>query len=101
MWLIDLPTNTEVLIGGLVMALLGLLVNWVAAYVPWLGVFLEKYKTEWGVTLAALFVGYLETNLPGGEYAELSVLGVQLVVAAILLALGKLGLGKAGVRGFK
>lgn len=98
---VELPIETVALIGGVVTALLGLLVKWVGGYVPWLAVFLEKYQTEWGVALSAALVVWIQNALPGAELAGISLLVVQLVIAIVVYALGKLGLASYGVRGFK
>lgn len=99
--LIELPSNVIASIGGIVLALLGLAIHYIGSYVPWLESFLEKYRQEWGVALSAILVAWIQNGLPGGEYLEVSTLAVQLVVAAVVLGLSKLGLARLGVRGFK
>lgn len=100
-WLIELPSETAAAVIALVVALVGVAIRFVAMYVPWLGDFLDKYKEEWGTALGIVVVNVLNTYLPGGEWAGVSVLAVQLVVAVVVVLLAKLGLKKAGVRGFK
>ena len=97
---VELPIETIALIGGIVLGLLGLVIQWVGDYLPWLGNFLEQFKREWGIALSAMLVAWMQNVLPGAEWAGVSVLAVQLVVAIIVIALGKLGLGAAGVRAF-
>jgi len=100
-WFIELPQPTIVAIGGIVLAVLGLLIQWVSAYIPWLGSFLEQFKFEWGVALSAALVAWMQNALPGGELAGISTLAVQLVVALVLYGLAKVGLASRGVAGFK
>ena len=100
-WFIELPQPTIVAIGGIVLAAFGLLIQWISGYAPWLAAFLEGYKLEWGMGLSALLVAWMQNALPGGDLAGVSILAVQLVVAVIVYALGKLGLAKAKVAGFK
>lgn len=100
-WLIELPVETSAAVVALVIALLGVAIRFVSMYVPWLGEFLEKYKEEWGTALGILVVNILQQYLPGGEWAGVMVMSVQLVVAVAVVLLAKFGLAKAGVRGFK
>ncbi len=100
-WLIELPEPTVAAVVALVIALLGVLIRFVATYSPWLGEFLEKYREEWGTALGILLVNILQTYLPGGEWAGASILLVQLVVAVAVVLLAKLGLRKAGARNLK
>lgn len=100
MTFVELPVVAQIAIGGIVTALLSLLVQFVGSYVPWLGEFLKKYAQEWGVTISAALVAYIQNALPGAEYAGVSVLAVQLVVTIVVLVLAKYGLAKARVRGF-
>lgn len=97
---VELPVVTQIAIGGIVTALLSLLIQYAGGYAPWLGAFLAKYKEEWGVAISAALVAYIQNALPGAEYAGVSVLAVQLVVAIVVLVLVKYGLAKARVRGF-
>ncbi len=99
--LIALPEYVQVSVVALVVALVGVAIRFVAMYVPWLGEFLNKYKEEWGTALGILLVNVLQQYLPGGEWAGSMILLVQLVVAVAAVLLAKLGLAKAGVRGFK
>ena len=101
MWLVDLPVDTQIAIGGVVLAILGLAIKYLTIYVPWLGDFLNKYKEEWALAVSGALITWLSNTLPGGEYEGVSILGVQLVVAIIVLVLTKLGLSRLGVRGFK
>ena len=81
-----------------VIALVGVLIRFVASYVPWLGLFLEKYKEEWGTGLGVLLVNILQAKLPGGEWASVSVIGVELLVAVVVVLLAKLGAVRAGAK---
>lgn len=101
MTFVDLPVVTQIAIGGIVTALLSLLIQFVGSYVPWLEAFLAKYKEEWGVAISAALVAWIQNALPGAEYAGVSVMAVQLVVAIVVLVLAKYGLAKARVRGFR
>ena len=100
-FLISLPEPTQAAVIALVVALFGVLVRLVSMYVPWLGMFLEKYKEEWGTAVGIVLVNLLNQYLPGGEWAGASVLLVQLAVAVITVVLAKYGLKKAKARGFK
>lgn len=97
-WLIELPESTIAAVVAVVIAILGVAIRLIAAYVPWLGDFLEKYKEEWGTALGIYLANLLQTYLPGGEWAGASVLAVQLIVAVITVVLAKYGLRKAGAR---
>jgi hypothetical protein len=100
-WFVELPSNTQLAIGGIVLAAFNLLIQYVLAYVPWLAEFVGKYKGEWASALTVALLSWLQNVLPGGEYADVSVLGVQLVVAIVLVVLAKYGLRRAGVRAFQ
>ena len=100
-FLISLPEPTQAAVIALVVAVMGVLIRFIAMYVPWLGDFLEQYKEEWGTALGVVLVNVLQQYLPGGEWAGASVLAVQLVVAVLVVLLGKYTLKKAGARGFK
>ena len=99
MWLVDLPGSTETAVVGLALSVVILLIKYAVAYFPWLG-FLKQFEQEWGVALGALIVGLLEKYLPGGEWLDVSNLGVLLAVAVISTLLGKIALARSKVRGF-
>lgn len=99
-FLISLPEPTQAAVIALMVAVVGVLVRWMAMYVPWLGTFLDKYKEEWGTALGVLVVNVLQQYLPGGEWAGASILAVQLVVVVLTILVGKYLLNKAKVRGF-
>ena len=98
---VELPQNVQAAVIAVVVALLGVLVRLIAMYVPWLGEFLEKYKEEWGTALGVFLVNILQQYLPGGEWAGVSILGVELVVAVAVILIAKYLLARAGARGFK
>ena len=100
-FLISLPEPTQAAVIALVVALVGVLVRLVAMYVPWLGEFLDKYKEEWGTAVGIYVVNLLQQYLPGGEWADASVIAVQLVVAILTVVIAKYLFKKVGVRGFK
>ena len=100
-FLVDLPEPVQVSVIAATIAVVALLVRLVSMYVPWLGMFLEKYKEEWGTSVGILLVNLLEQWLPGGEWVGVSILAVQLVVAVVIVVLGKYLFRKAGARGFK
>jgi len=97
-WLVSLPDPTIAAVISVVIALLGVLIRLIALKVPWLGDFLNTYKEEWGTALGILLVNVLQTYLPGGEWAGVSVLGVELIVAVVTVLLAKYGFRKAGAR---
>lgn len=84
-WFVELPSDTQLAIVGLVVILVDLAVTAAIAYVPWLA-FLEKYKEEWGLALGALAVEAVQNWLPGA-YPEASILAVQLVLAVIAIVM--------------
>ena len=84
-YFVDIPVEQELAITALVIALVDLGVVALISYFPWLA-FLEAYKEEWGLALAAVAVAALENWLPSA-YPEISVLAVALVLA-ILAAIG-------------
>jgi len=100
-YLISLPPDTQAAVVALVVAGIGILIRLVANYVPWLGEFLDKYKEEWGTAVGIYLVNLLQTYLPGGEWAGVSILLVQVVVAVLTVVIGKALFRKAGARGFK
>ena len=100
-WFVELPQPTIAAIAGIVLALMGLLVKWVSAYVPWLGEFLKQFEGSWGAALTTAIVVWLQNVLPGGDLSNISVLAVQLIVALVVYGLGKVGLARAKVAGFK
>ena len=97
---VQLPDATRLAMTGVVVALVGLLFAKLGEYVPWSVPFLEKYKEEISLTLAAVVVGYVENALPSA-YPEISILVIQLVLA-VLASIGLFKVfGKAGVKGFR
>ncbi len=97
---VQLPDATRLGVTAIVVALVGLAFNYIGGLLPWSKPFLSKYKEEISVTLAAAVVGFIENALPSA-YPDISILVVQLILAA-LAAVGLFKvLAKAGVRGFK
>lgn len=100
MWFVELPSQTQALVVAVVVAAFNLLIQRISIYLPWLAAFLRQYAQEWSTAIAVAVVVWLETNLPGAEYADLSIQAVTLVFSILFFLLGKLTLGRAGVRGF-
>ena len=95
---VELPQSVQLAIVGLVVVLVDLGVTALIAYAPWLA-FLEAYKEEWGLALGALAVTVLQNWLPGGEYTQISILAVQLILAILAVVMGaKKFLAKRGAR---
>lgn len=86
-YFVELPQEAQLAIVGLAVVLVDLAVTAAIAYVPWLA-FLEAYKEEWGLALGALAIQLLQNALPGGEYAAISILAVQLVLAILAVVMG-------------
>lgn len=83
---VELPSETQLAVVGLVSTLVALAVTYAIAYVPWLS-FLERYKEEWGALAGVAALEALQNALPS-EYPEASVLAVQLALAVIAIYLG-------------
>lgn len=97
---VQLPDATRLGITAVVVALVGFLFAWIGGYLPWTVPFLSKYKEEISLALAAALIGVIENALPSA-YPDVSILFVQLVLAA-LAAFGLFRiLGKAGVKAFR
>ena len=97
---VPLPEAERLGITALVVALLGWVFTLIGSYIPWANDFLSKYKDEIAVSLSAAVVGFIENALPSA-YPEISLLVVQLVIAAIAsFGLFKF-LGKRGVKSFR
>lgn len=95
-WFVELPSETQLGVLAVVAALVDLGVTALIAYVPWLA-FLEAYKAEWGMLAGAAVLAFLENLLPGGEWAAVSVIAVQLVLAIIsAVGMAKKFLAKRG-----
>jgi hypothetical protein len=85
-WFVELPSETQLAIVGLVIVLVDLAVTAAISYVPWLA-FLEAYKEEWGLLAGAAAVTAIQNWLPT-QYPEASILAVQLVLAVIAIVMG-------------
>ena len=97
---VQLPDAQRLAITALVVAVLGYVFAKVGELFPWSTPFIEKYKMEISLALAAAVVGFVENALPSA-YPEISLLVVQLILAA-LAAFGLFKVfAKAGVQGFK
>ena len=97
---VQLPDAERLAITTLVVAVLGWVFAWVGTKFPWTSPFIEKYKMEISLALAAAVVGFIENALPSA-YPEISILIVQLVLA-VLASIGLFRvLAKAGVKGLR
>ena len=97
---VQLPDAERLGITTLIVAVVGLIFGKIAQYIPWTQPFLTKYKEEISVSLAAAVVGFIENALPSA-YPEISILVVQLLLAA-LAAVGLFRVfAKVGVYKFK
>ena len=96
---VALPDATQAGISFVVVALVGLLFNYIGGLLPFTSPFLAKYKEEISLACSAFVVGWIQNILPAA-YPEISVLVVQLILAALASAGLFKVLGKAGVRGF-
>ena len=94
-WFVELPTGVQVQIGILATALLNIALSVVITYVPWLGDFLGRYKDEWAAAITLWMVTLIQNALPEA-YPDVSVLGVQFLVALALAMLAKYALRKKG-----
>ena len=79
---VALPEATQISITFLVVGLVGIAFNYIGGLLPWSAPFLAKYKEEISLSLAAAVVGLVQNALPGA-YPEISVLFVQLLLAAL------------------
>lgn len=82
MWFVELPAETQLAVIAAIAALVDLAITAAIAYAPWLS-WLEPYKEEWGMAAGAAALAFLQNALPGGEWAEVSILAVQLVLAIL------------------
>jgi hypothetical protein len=94
-WFVELPPETQAQIGVVAMIVLNLAFSLVVQYVPWLGDFINRYKEEWAAGITLWLVTLIQNMLPEA-YPNVSILGVQFVVALILAMLAKYWLRKAG-----
>lgn len=84
---VELPAAVQLSITLLITALVGVAVLWIGKRLPWAVPILEKYKEVIALDLSALFILWLQNQLPTGS-DEISILAVKLVVAALTLWLG-------------
>jgi hypothetical protein len=80
-WFVPLPSDVQLLIQALVVALVALAINWVIVAVPWLS-FLENYAQEWGLLLAALLIDFIQNALPTGS-DDVSIKAILFILALI------------------
>lgn len=87
---VALPDEMKLVIDGLLILAVSAVIQFAIVKVPFLA-FLAGYAREWGLLLSAIFTPWLENLLPGGAFAEASLLGVQFVLAVIagVLAMNK------------
>lgn len=83
---VELPSDVQLAVVGVVVVLVGLAVEFAISYVPWLA-FLRNYAQEWGLLLGAVVLEAVQNWLPS-EYPEASILAVQLVLAIIAIIMG-------------
>lgn len=100
MYFVDLPSDVELAITGVLTAAVAFGVQWLVARFKALEVLVE-YKEELGAVVAAVFVGALEYLLPTGHDA-VAIQAVKLVLV-VLAALGFLvkTAARRNVKGFK
>jgi hypothetical protein len=81
MTFVQLPSDVQLLIQALVVALVALAINWVIVAVPWLS-FLANYAQEWGLLLAALLIDFIQNALPTGS-DDVSIKAILFILALI------------------
>ena len=101
---VELPDNLKASITGLVIALVGLLFDFVIGILPtWIGVFLRQYQEAWAIALSAAFVTWLQNFLPSG-FEDLSIKGVAFLLALVFVfvpyIVARKAFVKRRVRGF-
>lgn len=97
---VPLPDTERLAVTALVVVALGFVFTKIVERLPWTAPFVDKYKEEISLAVAAAVVGFIENALPSA-YPEISILVVQLVLA-VLAGAGLFSvLGKSGVKGFR
>ena len=95
---VELPPDTQLAVAAFVAVAVDLLVTALISYAPWLG-WLADYKEEWAKVAAAFVLGLLQNALPGGEWTQVSILAVQLILAVLaVVTMAKKFLAKRGAR---
>lgn len=95
---VPLPDAEKTGITAIVVTLLALVLGWIGTKLPWTLPLITRFKEEITVSLSALIIGLVQNALPGA-YPEISILVVQLVIAAfgaigIFKVIAKLGAKK-------
>ena len=107
MQFVELPSNLQAAVIGLVVALFALVVDFIIGVLPasfkWVGDFLKKYQQEWALAAGAALLELLQNVLPTG-FEDVSIKGVAFVLALIAVfspyLLARRALAKAGVKAF-
>lgn len=86
-YLVTFPVETQLAILGLVGLLVNLALGYLGNYAPWSVPFLQRWKDELTALIAGGLTGWLATNLPGGNFEQVSILGVNLVIALLVALL--------------
>lgn len=84
---VQLPVETQLAVAGLVGLLVTIAFNYLGKLAPWSVPFLSKWKEELSAGLSGLATGWLSAHLPGGDFENVSVLGVNFAVALIVALL--------------
>ena len=82
-YVVTLPADTQLAIAGLVGLVVMLVINLIGSHIPWAVPVLMKYKDEVSAVLSGALIGWLSNVLPGGAFENVSIIGINLVVALI------------------
>jgi hypothetical protein len=81
MTFVQLPSDVQLAIQALAVALVAVAVNWLIVAVPWLA-FLQAYALEWGMLVAALLIDFIQNALPTGS-DDVSIKAIIFILALI------------------
>ena len=78
---VALPSDVQLAIQALVVALVAVVLQWVIARVPFLK-FLAAYAQEWGLLLSAALIDLIQNALPTGS-DDVSIKAILFILALI------------------
>jgi len=97
-WFVELPVDVTLQISALVAVAVGFLLAKLVALLPWLA-FLEQWRDPLSKAIALELIVLLQNALPG-QYPEISILAVKLVLEILVILAAFNVLKKKGYRLF-
>jgi hypothetical protein len=97
---VQLPDTEKLGVTALVVAVSSFVFVQIGTLIPWTSPFISKYKDEIAASIAAVIVGVIENSMPSA-YPDVSILIVQLILAALATVGIFKALEKSGAPGFR